>query len=217
MMKASLKGKYEYDADKAATSAISTLAIPVGDFKLRTSLTDATFLKGPSLNGLLFSLEKPGFFIFDYNVPKKDFRFQFMNSIRVLEKPLNMTYIHHQGDNRTILEGSLVLDSCNKVSANHMMGSKNGKLKYSYVHQGVTTFEPCFDLGKNSWDFALSRKVYGDDVVKASYQTSNQNLGLEWSRNSKTNGCFKVSAIFNLAEEVKVPKLYAESTWNFEM
>ena len=71
MMKASLKGKYEYDADKAATSAISTLAIPVGDFKLRTSLTDATFLKGPSLNGLLFSLEKPGFFIFDYNVPTK--------------------------------------------------------------------------------------------------------------------------------------------------
>ena len=122
----------------------------------------------------------------------QDFRFQFMNSIRVLEKPLNMTYIHHKGDNRTILEGSLVLDSCNKVSANHMMGSKNGKFKYSYVHQGVTTFEPCFDLGKNSWDFALSRKVYGDDVVKASYQTSNQNLGLEWSRNSKTNGCFKV-------------------------
>lgn len=216
-MKASLKGKYEYDTDKAATSAISTIALPAGDFKLRASLTDANFVKGPSFNGLALSLEKPGSFIFDYNVPKKDIRFQFMNSVRVLEKPLNMTYIHNRNDNRTILEGTLVLDSSNKVSANHMLGSKNGKLKYTYVHHGVTTFEPSYDLGKNSWDFALSRRVYGEDVLKASYQSSNQILGVDWSRNSKSNGCFKVSAIFNLAEEVKMPKLMAESTWNFEM
>lgn len=216
-MKASLKGRYDYDTDKAATSATSTVVIPAGDFKLRASMTDATFVKGPSLNGLALAVEKPGSFIFDYNVPNNDFRFQFMNSVKVLDKPLNMTYIHFKNDNRTALEGSLVLDSANKVSLSHMLGSKNGKLKYSYVHKGVTTFEPCYDLGKDAWDFALSRRVYGDDVVKASYQTSSQVLGLEWSRNSKTNGCFKVSAIFKMGEESKKPKLMAESTWNFEM
>lgn len=119
-----------------------------------------------------------------------------MNSVRVLEKQLNMTYIHSKNDNRTILDGTLVLDSSNKVSANHMLGSTNGKLKYTYVHKGVTTFEPSYDLKKNSWDFALSRRVYGDDVLKASYQTSNQILGLDWSRTSKTNGCFKVNFCF---------------------
>lgn len=118
-----------------------------------------------------------------------------MNSVRVVDKPLNLTYIHSQGDNRTILDGTLVLNSANKVSANHVLGTGNGKFKYSYVHGGVTTFEPSYDLAKNSWDFAVSRRVYGDDVFRASYQTSSKLLGLEWSRNSKVNGSFKVIEI----------------------
>ncbi|CAL5385000.1 unnamed protein product [Camellia sinensis] len=186
-MKASLKTRY--DTDKRAAAA--TVAVKAGDLKLRASMTDATVVKGPSLNGLALAVEKPGFFIIDYNVPKKDFRFQFMNTVRVAEKPLNLTYIHNRGDNRTILDGTLVFDSANKVSANHVLGSGNCKLKYSYVHQGVTTFEPSYDLNKNSWDFAVARRVYGDDVFRASYQTSSKALGLEWSRNSKLNGCFK--------------------------
>ncbi|XP_031251998.1 outer envelope pore protein 24A, chloroplastic-like [Pistacia vera] len=212
-MKASLKGRYETDKSSAA----ATLALNAGDVKLRASMTDATVVKGPSLNGLVLAVEKPGFFIIDYNVPKKDFRFQFMNTVKVAEKPLNLTYIHSRGDNRTIVDGTLVVDSANKVSANHMLGSRNCKLKYSYVHGGVTTFEPCYDLAKNSWDFAVSRKVYGDDVFKASYQTSSKALALEWSRNSKLNGNFKITAALNLAEELQIPKLSAESTWNFEM
>ena len=122
----------------------------------------------------------------------QDFRFQFMNTVRVSDKPLNLTYIHSKGDNRTILDGNLVFDSANKVSANHVLGSGNCKLKYSYVHGGVTTFEPSYDLAKDSWDFAVSQKVYGDDVFRASYQTSSKALGLDWSRNSKLNGSFKV-------------------------
>lgn len=115
-----------------------------------------------------------------------------MNTVRVADKPLNLTYIHSKGDNRTILDGTLVLNSANKVSANHILGTGNGKLKYSYLHGGVTTFEPSYDLAKNSWDFAVSRRVYSDDVFRATYQTSSKLLGLEWSRNSKVNGCFKV-------------------------
>lgn len=114
-----------------------------------------------------------------------------MNSIKVAEKPLNLTYIHSRNDNRTILDGNLAFDPANKVSVNHMLGSGNCKLKYTYVNQGVTTYEPSYDF-KNSWDFAVSRKVYGDDVFRASYQTSSKAMGLEWSRNSKMNGRFKV-------------------------
>ena len=63
----------------------------------------------------------------------------------------------------------LVFDSANKVSANHVLGSGNCKLKYTYVHGGLTTFEPSYDFSKNSWDFAISRRVYGDDVFRAAY------------------------------------------------
>ncbi|CAI9116721.1 OLC1v1017951C1 [Oldenlandia corymbosa var. corymbosa] len=212
-MKASLKARYE--ADKAAAAA--TVAANAGDLRLRASMTDATVVNGPSLNGLVLAVEKPGSFIIDYNVPKKDFRFQFTETVRVADKRLNLMYIHSKGDNRTILDGTLVFDSANKVSANHVLGSGNCKLKYSYVHAGLTTFEPSYDFAKNSWDFAVSRKVYGDDVLRAAYQTSSKHLALEWSRKSTFNGSFKVSASVNLADEQKTPKLTAESIWDFEM
>ncbi|XP_028794489.1 outer envelope pore protein 24, chloroplastic [Neltuma alba] len=213
-MKAALKGKYDLDRNGGAAA---TVAFNAGDVKLRASITDATIVNGPSLTGLALAVEKPGFFIVDYNVPKKDVRFQFMNTVRIAEKPLNLTYSHAWGDNRTALDGTLIIDPSNKLSANHTLGSGNCKLKYSYLHQGVTTFEPSYDLAKNSWDFAVSRRVYGDDSLKASYQTSSKLLGLEWSRNSKQSGCFKVTASLNLAEELKVPKISAETTWNLEM
>ena len=66
-MKASLKGRYTNDKSTAA----ATLAINAGDVKLRASMTDATVVNGPSLNGLTLSVDKPGFFVIDYDVPKK--------------------------------------------------------------------------------------------------------------------------------------------------
>ncbi|XP_027332554.1 outer envelope pore protein 24, chloroplastic-like isoform X1 [Abrus precatorius] len=213
-MKATLKGKYDVDKNGAAAA---TFAVNAGDIKLKASVTEATFINGPSLTGLALAVEKPGSFIVDYNVPKKDFRFQFMNTVRVAEKPLNLTYSHSRGDNRTVLDGTFVLDPANKVSANYAFDSGNCKLKYTYVHKGLTTFEPSYDVAKNCWDFAVSRRVYDDDSLKAVYQTSNKVLALEWSRNSKHTGCFKIVASVNLAEETKVPKLIAETAWNLEM
>lgn len=122
----------------------------------------------------------------------QDIRFQFMNSIRVAEKPINLNYIYFRNDNRTILDGTIVLDSANKVSVNHVLGSGNAKLKYTYLHGGVTTFEQSYDVAKETWDFAVSRKVYGDGMIKASYQTSKKLLGLDWTRTTKQNGSFKV-------------------------
>ncbi|XP_042497372.1 outer envelope pore protein 24A, chloroplastic-like [Macadamia integrifolia] len=212
-MKATIKGRY--GTEKSSSSA--TLAFNAGDVKLRASMTDATVANGPSLNGLALSLEKPGSFIIDYNVPEKDVSFLFMNTVKVSDKPLNLTYFHGRGDNRTILDGTLVFDSANKVSANYALGSGNCKLKYTYVHGGVRTFVQCYDFTKNAWDFALSQRVYGEDVFTASYQTSNKVLGLEWWRDSKSKGSFKISASLNLAEEVKKPKIVAESMWNLEL
>ncbi|KAF7829687.1 outer envelope pore protein 24, chloroplastic-like [Senna tora] len=187
-MKASLKGRYDTEKNAGANA---TFAFNAGDAKLKASFTDATIVNGPSLTGLVLALEKPGAFLVDYNVSKKDFRFQFMNTIRVAEKPLNLTYTHARGDNRTVLDGTLVFDPANKVSANYTLGSGNCKLKYTYLHKGLTTFEPCYDVAKDSWDFAVSRKLYDNDSLRASYQTSSKLLGLEWSRNSKQTGCFK--------------------------
>ena len=124
-----------------------------------------------------------------------------MNTVRVAEKPLKLTYIHSRADNRTVVDGSLVIDPVNKVSANYMVGTNNCKLKYTYAHGRIATFEPCYDFAKKAWDFAVSRRVYGDDVVKATYQTSSKLLGVEWSRNSKSPGSFKV--IQNIPQQVK--------------
>lgn len=81
-MKASLKGRY--DADKSGGAA--TIAVKSGDVRLRASMTDATFVGGPNLNGLALAVEKPGFFIIDYNVPKKVFFMLCSKACLVAEK-----------------------------------------------------------------------------------------------------------------------------------
>ncbi|KAK3033821.1 hypothetical protein RJ639_034239 [Escallonia herrerae] len=192
MLNASVKGRYDDDRSAAAAA---TIALNGGDLKLRATVSDATFTSGPSLNGLSLSLAKPGSFLVDFNVPKKDVRFQFMNSVRVAEKPLNLTYTHAWGEKQTAVDGTLVLDSANKVSANYGFDSGNCKVKYSYMHGGLTTFEPCYDFASNSWDFAVSQRVYGDDLVRASYKTSSRVLGVDWYRNSGPSGGFKVILI----------------------
>ncbi|RWR95699.1 outer envelope pore protein 24A, chloroplastic-like protein [Cinnamomum micranthum f. kanehirae] len=185
-MKTSVRARYE--AEKSSASA--TLTLKAGDVNLRASMTDATVVNGPSLNGLGLSIDKPGSFIINYDVPKKDVRFQFMNTIRIADTPLNLTYSHARGDNRTALDGTLVVDPANKVSASYAFGSGNCKMKYTYVHGGLRTFEPSYDLSSNAWDFAVSQRFYDDDVVRASY-TSKKMLGVEWARNSKVTGSFK--------------------------
>ncbi|MQM13592.1 hypothetical protein Taro_046520 [Colocasia esculenta] len=186
--------KVRYDVDKNAGSAVATLALNAGDVKLKASATDATFVNGPSLSGLTLSVERPGAFIIDYNCPGKDWRFQFMNTIRLKEKPVSLTYIHFRGANRTTLDGTVTFDPANKVTCNYAFGTGDCKLKYAYAHGSLrrTLFEPSYDISKGVWDFAVSRKFEGDDTLKASYETSKKNLKLEWSRDSKVNGTFKM-------------------------
>ncbi|WOK99701.1 G-box-binding factor 1-like [Canna indica] len=211
-MKATLKGRYEVNK---STAAVATFALNAGDVRVKASMTDATFVRGLSLNGLALSLEKPGAFIFDYNVPTKDVRFQFMNSVRLMEKTVNLTYTHARGDNRTAIDGSMVLDPANKVSVSYTVGEPGAcKVKYVYAHGELlrTVLEPCYDVSKNSWDFAITRKFEGGDSLKATYHTTTKNLGLEWNRNTKDRASFKISAAVDLAEPQKTPKLIAETS-----
>lgn len=115
-----------------------------------------------------------------------------MNSIRVSGKPLNFTYLHSLVEKSTALDGTLLLDTNHKVSANYGFDSGNCKVKYSYVHGGVMTFEPSYDFADKSWDVAVSRRINEDSVVRASYQSSTMVLGLDLKRNSFANGSFKV-------------------------
>ncbi|XP_021757706.1 outer envelope pore protein 24B, chloroplastic-like [Chenopodium quinoa] len=214
MWKASVNGQCATDSSTGA----ATVSINAGELKLKAAMSEAIFDAGPIFRNLSLSLEKPGSFIVDYNVPKQDLRFQFMNSIRVLDKQLKMTYTHSRADKNLWVDGTVVIDSSNKISATCNFDSGIRKFKYCYSQAGgARTFEPCYDVAKNSWDFSVSQRITGDDVVKGSYQTSTKILGLEWSRASPFSGSFKVSASLNLAEESKIPKLSAESTWDFDM
>lgn len=213
MIGVSLTGRHNKDV----TDAVGTITVDGGDVKLKASISDASFVRGPPLNGLTLSLEKPSAFSINYDFPTRDMRFQFLNTVRVMERTLRMMYTHCKGKNQTALDGMLEIDSSNKLCANYGFESRNCKLKYSYTHKGLTTIEPTYDFSTNSWDFALSQKVYANDVVRASYNSSSKILGLDWMRNSDLNGAFKISASVNLAEESRIPTISAESILNFNV
>eukprot|EP00252_Welwitschia_mirabilis_P017141 TRINITY_DN38041_c0_g1_i1.p1 TRINITY_DN38041_c0_g1~~TRINITY_DN38041_c0_g1_i1.p1 ORF type:complete len:214 (+),score=19.37 TRINITY_DN38041_c0_g1_i1:303-944(+) len=213
MTKASLKGSY----DASAQTAALTVSVAAGDLKLKGTCSGSTFVKGLSAGGLSVGVEKPGFFIVDYDIPNKAPRFQFMSSANVGGKQLKMTYLHAQSANATVLDTSLVFDPSNKVSVKYNFPNSSAQLKYSYFHgTGGMTFEPAYDLGSKTWNFSV-QKSYGDDSVKASYDTSKKIMGLEWSRNSKTSGSFKVSASVGVPSDTMKPKLIAERTLDFEV
>ncbi|WCJ21784.1 Outer envelope pore protein 24 chloroplastic [Euphorbia peplus] len=203
--------------NKGVTANITADA---GDVKLRAVIGNAVFGNGSPIDvdSFSLSLDKPGSFIVDYDVPNQDVRFQFMNKVNVMEKQFNWTYSHSRKDNRTVLDGTLVLDHANRVSATYKLGSRNCKLKYSYLHRGITAVEPGYDFERNSWDLGVSHRFNGD-VIRVSYENLSKNLGVEWSCKSLLNqdGGIKILASLNLAEGLCMPKLTAESSWNFEM
>ena len=123
----------------------------------------------------------------------QDIRFQFMNSVNVMNKQLNLTYTHTRAVNQTALDATLLIDSANKLWGSYGFGSGDCKVKYSYVQDGLRTFEPCYDIAKNSWDISVSQRVLDGDFIRAFYRTSSKVLGLEllWQGLNK-DGRFKV-------------------------
>ncbi|XP_050237669.1 outer envelope pore protein 24, chloroplastic-like [Mercurialis annua] len=213
-----IRSAVAFRGNKGVTGTVTATA---GDVRLRAVVGNAVLSGDAStfdVDDFSLSLEKPGSFIVDYDVPNQDVRFQFMNSVNVLEKLVNWTYSHSKNENRTVLDGTLAVDPLNKLYARYELGSRNCKLKYSYMHKGVTAFEPGYDFGKNSWDLAVSHRV-NNDVIRVSYESLSKDLGVEWSWNSLLNkeGGVKILASLNLAEGLCMPKLSAESSLSFEM
>ncbi|KAJ4840829.1 hypothetical protein Tsubulata_033463 [Turnera subulata] len=207
----------QYGSSRQGDSAGGKISLSAGDMILSASVTDATIVNGPSLTDLSLRAEKPGSFAIDYDIPKKDMRFQFMNKVNVLNRPLNLTYEHSVRKNRAILGGTLAINPGNNVSVSYGLGGDKCELKYSYANGRGTVIEPSYCLEKKSWNVAVSQRIRDDDAVRATYEASSKVLGVEWSSNSTNRGAYKISASLNLADGVQIPQIRAESTWNFEM
>ncbi|KAL5052948.1 hypothetical protein RYX36_033630, partial [Vicia faba] len=155
------------DSDMAIDSSSTIPSSPSCPNRQTLSIYNQShFQKQPQLNRPSPLCRKTWLLQFRLQRPQKDFWFQFMNIIRVAEKPLNLAYIHNKGDNRAILDGTLVWDPSNKVSENYVVESGNCKFKYSYNQKVLTTIETTYDVAKNSWDFEVSGKVYYDELFK---------------------------------------------------
>ncbi|XP_038978632.1 outer envelope pore protein 24, chloroplastic-like [Phoenix dactylifera] len=217
-MKATLTGKYE--SIKNFPTASLTVDTKVGDVKLKASVPDFVVADGrPSLSSLLsFALEKPGSFSIDYS-HKNDVKFKFMNSVKVLEKAVDLTYTHARKENRTAVEGAVALDASNKIAVSNVLGTEEWKVRYTYAHGALrrTVIEPCYDVKANAWDVAVTRKFERGNAVKATFRTSSRSVDLEWTGDIPLNTTIKISGSINMAEKIAVPKLTAETTWSYEI
>lgn len=213
MLKALVKTKY----DSSANTATATVIIPVGDVKLKSTCADTTFApgEGVSLRGVAFGVEKPGAFMIDYDMHTQAPRFQFMAGAQIAQKPLKLTYIHAQKRNTTLLEGSLSLDARNKVTGAYSFNTHKGSLKYTYVHGSGTTLEPSYDFGTEAWHFTAFKKVSQHDTARCGFDAHHNTVGLEWTRDSKEYGQFKIMATVP-TDTSKTLKLVAEKTWSVD-
>ncbi|KAG0560443.1 hypothetical protein KC19_10G180400 [Ceratodon purpureus] len=209
-----LQVKTKYDA--SANAATATLVLPVGDMKVKATCADNTFAAGAaSLNGVGFGVEKPGTFMIDYDMQSQAPRFQFMAGASIAQKPLKVTYIHAQKRNATVLEANVAIDPRNKVVGKYSFSTHKGSLKYSYVHSSGATLEPSYDFQTEAWHFAASRKVGSHDNARLCYDAAQSTIGMEWTRDSKEYGQFKISATVP-TDTSKSPKLVAEKTWSLD-
>ncbi|XP_028556057.1 outer envelope pore protein 24B, chloroplastic-like isoform X3 [Dendrobium catenatum] len=194
-MKAKVKGRYE--AHRGAASA--ALSITSDDLKLTGILTDATFSNAPALTGLALSIQKPGSFSIVFDVPKKDINFQFMNEVALMGQAVRLTYTRTHaldGNGRMALVGSTNINIANKVGLGYEFCTGVIKVRYAYTHGDLEkkiVVEPCLDLSKNAWEFAVTRWFEGRGSLMAVYHAGSKDLGIEWRKKSKVNGSFKVT------------------------
>ncbi|CAL9096113.1 unnamed protein product [Musa acuminata var. zebrina] len=229
MMRATLTGKYETDKDDGKASTILTINTNVGDAKLKASVTNALVVNTAkdSPPKFSFTLEKPDSFSVVYSRKHDanrqsddppDVQFKFMNAIKVMEKTVELEYTHGMPEKKTAVGGSVALNPRNKVAVSHVLGTRDCKVKYKYEHgeRVRTAVEPSYEVAANAWGLDVSSRFEGGDAVKASYRTAAKTVNLEWSRNSKVNGTFKISSSFNVMDPKINPRFMAESTWSYD-
>lgn len=138
-------------------------------------------------------LETPANLLWDCEVQAP--RFQFMVGASIAQKPVKLTYIHAQKRNATVLEANVAIDPRNKVIGKYSFNTHKGSLKYTYVHSSGATFEPSYDFQTEAWHFAASRKVGSHDCARVCYDAHQSSVGMEWTRDSKEYGQFKVPSL----------------------
>lgn len=112
---------------------------------------------------------------------------------------VRLTYTHTHtlgGHGQMSLSGSTNINIANKVGFGYEFCSGVIKVRYAYTHGDLekkTVVEPCLDLSKNAWEFAVTRWIEGRDSLMAVYHAGSKELGIEWRRKSKVNGSFKVN------------------------
>mgnify|MGYP000034640364 CR=1 FL=1 len=116
-----------------------------------------------------------------------------MNSAKVFGKQVNLTYIHPQKTNATVLESTLAFNSENKVTGKFSFQSGKGSVKYTYVNSSGTTLEPAYDFNTEAWNYTASQTLGEGNTIKLSYETSKNVTGLEWTKDFKQAGSLKVS------------------------
>lgn len=119
-----------------------------------------------------------------------------MGSAHIFGKELKCTYTHPQRKNATIVQSTLAFSPKNEVTAVYNFSSDKGELKYAYIHglAATTRIEPAFDFGTSTWNFSMIRKISIDDTIRATYNSFKYTAELEWSKNLKDQGPFKVSS-----------------------
>ena len=92
----------------------------------------------------------------------------------------------------TMLEGNLAFNTSKKVSIKYRFTSRSDQLKYSYIHgRGGITFEFVYDFVSDSWNFSM-QKEYIKVSLENLYKELKNTLGVEWARELKVTGSFKV-------------------------
>lgn len=115
-----------------------------------------------------------------------------MNSMNVMGRRVNLAYHHAVQENKMKVKSSVELNDQHKLAVKHVVGTKDGELRYKFAPLRFTVVEPSYKLESREWMVAVSRSFEGGDLLKGSYKPKDRKVGLEWSRTSKERGTFKV-------------------------
>lgn len=152
-MKATVKGRYE--GNKATAAATLAFTPSAADLRFKASATDAAFARGPSLEGLILTLEKPGSFLLDLK-PHSKVRFYyyfffFFLSPRAINQSIDphfLLLLFLQDVRFQFMNSALLLDRRVSLTYTHSTTLSPGpaKLPARTALDGSLTFDPANKL-----------------------------------------------------------------------
>lgn len=208
MPNSTLKLKYNSVGNKLQ----STVGVWWDEVKLKLQITEKTLKDaGKVQEDALLAIEKPGHFIVEHHLHKKDTRLQFHSHADILTKTLKLTFIHHIGPGVTTLEASTAFNRQNKLTLKHNFAKSGPLVKYELNKFGYA-LEPQYDFGlgkSNAWGLSLKSGI-GKNFFKATYIHHKQEAELEVQRMTGRGGPIKVTATVDVTNPKAIPKFILE-------